>query len=73
MAKFYDDRKAVYLKEELWKTIQTLLLELTGDKIPLKEIRSTYPKWLKSSFSQQMSYGEFVMKLYWTPLVYDNP
>ncbi len=71
MPNYYDGRKVIQKKTELWKAIQILLKELTGENMPLKEIRSTYNKWLDSSFVSAMPYGEFVMKLYWTPLAYD--
>ncbi len=71
MPQYYGGRKTIQKKTELWKAIQVLLKELTGENIPVKEIRSTYDKWLGSSFVSTMPYGEFVMKLYWTPLKYD--
>lgn len=63
---FYNPKTMrIYQKDELWKAIKTLLEELTGEKFTVADLRKAWPMYTKSSFVKSMSFGEFVMKLYW--------
>lgn len=63
---FYNQKvEVIYQKDELWKAIRTLLEELTGEKFTMKDIRKAWPMYCKSSFIKSMSFGEFIMGMYW--------
>lgn len=62
--RFYDGKRKVYCRAELWKTIADLLTIKSGKKVAIKMVRDSYKKWYGSTFVTTMSFSDFVQKLF---------
>jgi hypothetical protein len=56
--------KDINCRRELFKALGLLLSANTNKKFTQKLIRDTYKQWFESSFTSNMSFGEFLQKMY---------
>jgi hypothetical protein len=56
--------KNISCRRELFKALALLLTNLTEKRYTQKLVRDTYVQWENSSFVSNMSFGEFLQKMY---------
>jgi hypothetical protein len=61
---FYNGRKTISPKGELWRAVADLLSERSKKKIFMKNVKESYLMWIKSGYTRSMSFVDFAKKIH---------